>query len=365
MTAIAPAALPPDIAPQTVELAREIGLCDLHIDTLIPPRLWGYDPRQAHTPGLLGGRFFGHLDLPRLLANGVAAAQWSITTNPFRSARGRWHTWRANRQLFDDWVVGCGQAVQVVRTPVDLAAAKTAGRHGILCAVQGANAWQAALSADPTLDSVLADGTVMRATVVHLTDSALGATSSPLSLRRDKRLTALGAQVVGALNRHRAFVDLAHAHPQTFWDALACSDRDQPPIATHTGVSGVRAHWRNLDDRQIVAIADRGGVVGIVAASLYLRPSGRPDHVDLIVDHLAHTIAVGGEACAAIGTDLDGAIVPPPGMRDGFGHLRVLAAMVRRGWSHARIERVCWTNFAQCFDRLRPVPWRPSKSGEV
>ncbi len=361
MTAIAAARLPADIEPAAIETARAVGLCDLHIDTLIPPRLWGYDPRQAHGPGLLGGRFFGHLDLPRLLACGVSAAQWSITTNPFRTSAGRWRTWQANRRRFDSWIDSCGTAVQPVRSPEELAAVRAVGRHGILCAVQGANAWQAALADDPGLDGVLGDGTVTRATVVHLTDSALGATSTPVSVRPRKGLTEQGAQVVAALNRHRAFVDLAHAHPQTFWDALAASDRDQPPIATHTGVCGVHSHWRNLDDQQIAAIADRGGVVGIVAASLYLRPRGRSDDLDLMVDHLEHAIAVGGEACAAIGTDLDGAIVPPPGMRDGFGHLRLIAAMLRRGWTHARIERVCWGNFSTCFSRLRPAGWSPAK----
>jgi len=365
MTALARIGVPADIDPAVAERARAIGLCDLHIDTWIPQRLWGYDPRVAHRPGLLGGRFFGHLDLPRLHACGVAAAQWSITTNPFRSEAGRWQAWQANWRRFDRWCRACGDAIARVRTPDELMAAKTQGRHAILCAVQGANAWDAAFAVDPDLDGVLGDGWVVRATLVHLTDSALGATSSPLSLRRAKGLTGRGAQAVASLNRHRAFVDLAHAHPSTFWDALAASDRDQPPIATHTGVAGVRPHWRNLDDRQVAAIADRGGVVGIVAASVYLRPRGRADAVELLVDHLDHAIAVGGEACAAIGTDLDGAIVPPPGMRDGFGHLRLLAAMQRRGWPDARIERVCWGNFAACFARLRPQSWRPLRPGSA
>ena len=38
---------------------------DLHIDTMIPERLWGYDPNVEHRHWL-GGRFFGHLDVPRM-----------------------------------------------------------------------------------------------------------------------------------------------------------------------------------------------------------------------------------------------------------------------------------------------------------
>ena len=36
-------------------LARH-GLCDLHIDTWIPRRLWGYNPAQRHGLGVLRGR---------------------------------------------------------------------------------------------------------------------------------------------------------------------------------------------------------------------------------------------------------------------------------------------------------------------
>ena len=71
-------------------LCQESDLIDLHIDTLIPNRLWGYNPLKRNKPWLFGRHFFGHLDLPRMQDSSVTGAMWSITTNPFRSAKSRW-----------------------------------------------------------------------------------------------------------------------------------------------------------------------------------------------------------------------------------------------------------------------------------
>lgn len=348
----APQRLPSRFHRQAQELLQEHGLIDLHIDTLIPPRLWGSDPLQRHGLGLLGGHFFGHLDEPRLRDNGVHAAMWSVTTNPFRSASGRYRVWQRNLSAALALIERSAGKLRLVRAPHELEQARKVGAHAVLLAVQGANAWDAA----PDLDAVLGDGTVTRATLVHLTDSALGATSSPLSLRRNKGLGPRAALVIAALNRHRAFVDLAHIHPTGFWQALELSDRDQPPIATHTGVTGVTPHWRNLDDQQIRAIADRGGVVGIMAANHFLARHGRPGDVAAYIAHLEHVLKIGGAQLAAIGTDLDGAITPPAEMRNNHPYLSLVAAMLQAGWPPSQVAAVCAGNFLACWRRLRPGP---------
>ncbi len=342
--------LAPKPLQQAQELLQEHGLIDLHIDTLIPPRLWGSDPLQRHGLGVLGGRFFGHLDVPRLRDNRVHAAMWSLTTNPFRTASGRYRVWQRNLQRTLQLVERSAGQLRLVRGPRDLELARQQGAHAVLLAVQGANAWDAA----PDLDAVLADGTVTRATLVHLTDSALGATSSPLSLRRHKGLLPRAGEVIAALQRHRAFVDLAHIAPAGFWQALELMDRDQPPIATHTGVTGVTPHWRNLDDQQIRAIADRGGVIGVMAAVNFLARNGRPGDTAAYVAHLEHVIKVGGAQAAAIGTDLDGAIIPPAEMRNNHPYLSLVAAMLQAGWPPAQVAAVCAGNFEACWRRLRP-----------
>ena len=147
--------------------------------------------------------------------------------------------------------------------------------------------------------------------------------------------------------------DLAHAGRKTFWDALDVHRQDLPPIVTHTGVCGVRPHWRNLDDRQVRAIVDRGGCVGVMYQSNFLEPVFTWGSRSSILDHIEHIIQVAGEHAPAIGTDYDGMIIPPADLPDVTCHPLLVQDMLDRGWSEARIRGVLGENFLRCFAELR------------
>ena len=199
------------------------------------------------------------------------------------------------------------------------------------------------------------DGLLTRVTVLHLTNSSLGVTSSPFSrLRRRRGLTGRGRTLVERLNEERIFVDLAHVHPDGFWDAVDVHDRQQPLLATHTGVSGVAPHWRNLDDRQLVAIADTGGVVGIIFSAFFLKGPRGQAGAHTVVEHMRHVVDTVGEDFVAIGSDYDGAIVPPPDLQSGDRYACVVQAMLDRGWTETRIRKILGLNFLRAFEQLRP-----------
>ena len=334
-----------------VELCRERDLIDLHIDTFIPPRLWGYDPEARHAPWILGRHFFGHLDLPRMRDAGLSGAMWSITTNPFRGADRRWRVFQTNLERLHALVAGSGGALALAPTHAAYRAAVAAGAHAVMVSVQGANAWEGAPRGAATLD----ENSVVRATLVHLTNSCYGATSSPHSvLRRHKGLSEAGRALVRQLNAARVFVDLAHIHPQGFWDAVAVHDPAQPLLATHTGVSGARKHWRNLDDDQLRAIAKTGGVIGVIFATNFLRRPGGPADSRMILEHMEHIIRVVGEDHVAVGSDYDGAISPPAELGSGDRYPVLVQRMLDAGWSEGRVEKVLGANFLRCFAALRP-----------
>jgi len=192
-------------------------------------------------------------------------------------------------------------------------------------------------------------------TIVHLTNSVFGATSSPLGyLTRKKGLTREGHQLIERLNHHRIFVDLAHAHPALFWDTVRIHDRQQPLICTHTGVNGVRKHWRNLDDSQLKAIAESGGTIGVMFEKSFLnRPTG-PLNGRMVVEHIAHIIKIVGEDHVSIGSDYDGFIRPPRGLGPRATYLPLVAWMLERRFSEERIAKILSKNFLRCFEHLRP-----------
>jgi membrane dipeptidase len=339
------------VSEAAVALTRRVEVVDLHLDTFIPMRLFGYDPMRRHGQGILRGRHFGHLDLPRMRDAGLSGGMWSITTNPLRTAAGRWQAFLENVARLRAWVEASEGALALVRTHAEYVAARARGAHAVLLAVQGGNAFDGA----PGGPADAPDRLLTRVTLVHLTNSTLGAASTPVSyLRRRRGLSDAGRRLVAQLNAERVFVDLAHVHPEGFWDAVEVHDKSQPLIDTHTGVSGVTPHWRNLDDRQLKAIADTGGVVGIIYSVHFLK--GAHGHRDgqMILEHMQHAIDVVGEDFVAIGSDYDGAIIPPPDLRSGDSYPRLVQYMLQRGWSEGRIEKILGLNFLRAFAMLRP-----------
>lgn len=339
------------VSAEAVALVRSAEVVDLHLESYIPPRLVGYDLLRRHERHWLRGRLFGHLDLPRALDGGLTGAMWSIATNIARAPGSRWRALRENLRRLREVLESSGR-VAVVRTHGEWQEARRRGAHGAMLSVQGGNALAAA-PRDLAAAEELRD--LVRVTVVHLSSSLYGSTSSPARLGPDRGLTPAGKEVVARLDAARVFVDLAHVSQRGFWDAVDVHDRALPLIVTHTGVNGVKRHWRNLEDDQIRAVAESGGVVGIMFEPNFLRARGMPNDGRMVLAHLEHVIRVGGEDAAALGSDYDGFIVPPPELRDGFlAYYRLVQHMLDAGWTEARIRKVLGLSFLESFRRLRP-----------
>jgi membrane dipeptidase len=331
-------------------LADTCEIIDLHIDTLIPIRIFGWDVRRRHGLGPTRGRFFGHMDLPRIKDGRLGGAMWSITTNPFRTAKGRWRVFQKNLERLRSVVAASEGALAVARDVAEYRRARERGAHAVIPAVQGGSCFDAA----PSDFAETLDRTITRVTIVHLTSSVLGATSAPWSkLKRHRGLTDRGRALIERLNHARVFVDLAHVHPDGFWDAVAVHDRTQPLVATHTGVCGVTPHWRNLDDRQIRAIAETGGTIGIIYSKNFLASKDGAKDGGMVLDHMEHITRVAGEDFVSIGSDFDGAIIPPPGLDGAGSYTRLIGHMLERRWSEARIRKAVGQNFLRAFSALR------------
>ncbi len=336
------------ISAEAVDIYLASDVIDLHVDSFIWHRIFGYDLTRRHGHGLLGARCYSQVDFPRILEAAMTGAVWIITTNPARSSRGRLRALQRNlaelRLLFD----GVSDQLQLVRSTAEYRAARAAGKHGAFVGIQGGNALDYDLDAIDTLDDI-----VLRITLVHLSSSPLGVTSSPAALGSDTGLTDLGRSFVERLNARKIFVDLAHISRRGFFDAVAIHDRSQPLLVTHTGVCGVHPHWRNLDDEQLRAIADTGGTIGIMYHAPFLGDPLWAGKASTIVDHLAHVVATVGEDHASLGSDWDGAIHPPRDMPTCLELPRLVQHMLDRGWSAERIHKILGGNFLRVVEALR------------
>jgi membrane dipeptidase len=337
-----------EISTEAVEIYLASDVIDLHVDTFIWTRIFGYDLLARHGRGPLGARFFGQADLPRLREAQLTGATWVVTTNPLRGSAGRLRATLANLRRLTSRLGEAPDEVAVVRSVAEYRTARAAGLHAAFIGIQGGNA----LDAPDALEQ-LPELLVLRITLVHLSSSSLGTTSSPLAGSADAGLTPLGRDFVRRLNAARIFVDLAHVSRRGFFDAIEVHDRSQPLLVTHTGVCGVHQHWRNLDDAQIRAVAETGGTIGVMYQSSFLGDPPWAGRAVSIVDHLSHVVRVAGEDFASLGSDWDGAIVPPRDMPTCLELPRLVELMLRRGWRPERIQKILGGNFLRVVQALR------------
>jgi membrane dipeptidase len=158
-------------------------------------------------------------------------------------------------------------------------------------------------------------------------------------------LTDLGKELIRRCNQLRILMDLSHINERGFWDVAAISNA--PLVATHSNAHALSQHSRNLTDKQLAAIRESGGMVGVNFATSFLRPDGLRDadaSIDLVVDHLAHMLEHVGEDGVGFGSDFDGAKMPS-GIGTAAGLQNLVEAMRTRGFGEPLIEKVCFRNW--------------------
>jgi membrane dipeptidase len=337
------------VSRDAIELYLASEVIDLHVDSFIWDRLFRRSvvERQRGLPGLPGVAL-GHADLPRLREARIGGATWVITTNPLREGPDRVAAFVANVERLRATFARIPGAA-LVTSVAEYEAARAADRHAVFVGVQGGNAF------DQDLDVLerMPSGLLLRVTVMHLTRSELGTPSSPLPGYAARGLGRRGVELVERLDQKRIFVDLAHASPAAFWDAVRAHDRSLPLIVTHTGVAGVHRHWRNIDDSQLRAVAATGGVVGVIYHSPYLGDPIWGGRAETIVRHLEHVRDTLGEDYTALGSDWDGFIVTPRDMPTCLELPRLVDIMLRRKWRAEAVQKALGANFLRTLRELR------------
>jgi membrane dipeptidase len=164
-------------------------------------------------------------------------------------------------------------------------------------------------------------------------------------------LTDLGKELIRACNCLKILIDLSHLNERGFWDVAAISNA--PLVATHSNAHAFCPHSRNLTDKQLAAIGETGGMVGVNFATSYLRPDGRHDAdtpVDLVIEHLEHILKHVGEDCVGFGSDFDGAKIPA-GIGNAAGLQNLVQLMRRHGFGQPLIEKLCFGNWLRVLGR--------------
>ncbi|MBT8322433.1 MAG: dipeptidase [Eudoraea sp.] len=81
-------------------------------------------------------------------------------------------------------------------------------------------------------------------------------------------LSELGKEAVKEMNRLGIMIDVSHPSKESIMQTIALSKA--PIIASHSSARALCNHSRNLDDEQLLAIKENGGVVQAVALDAYV-----------------------------------------------------------------------------------------------
>lgn len=167
-------------------------------------------------------------------------------------------------------------------------------------------------------------------------------------------LTQTGKDLVRLCDEMGILIDLSHLNEKGFDDVARHSRA--PLIATHSNAHAICPSTRNLTDRQLHMIRERGGMVGLNFATFFLNPDGRADPgtgFEPMLRHLDHLITHLGEDHVGLGSDFDGCTLPDV-IGDVTGVPRLFNAMVAHGYDDALIAKLARENWLALLDRALP-----------
>lgn len=309
---------------------------DLHTDTLIAMRATGYRFDVTHRPGPLQRLGFHHADLPRLRAGGITGQFFGLVTFPYPE---RGCATACFRQI--DLLRKQGGLI-FARNSDDVRRAKREGKIAAFFGIEGGHNFETKCANV----RAFADAGVRYTGLVHFTKNAICTPCGGVGCDPKAPLTDFGREIVREMNRVGMIVDLAHVARQAFLDAAKLSTR--PVIVSHTGIAGAHPLWRNLDDDQIRAVAEKDGVIGIIFAWRYL--GARRGGVEMLAPHFEHVRKLVGARHLAIGSDYDGAVDPVRGLESVDRLPRVTQLLQDLGWPEPEIRGVLGENMLRVLD---------------
>lgn len=345
---------------------EEMLVFDTHNDVLITSIMKGAD---------IGQRLdHGHTDLPRLREGGVDVqvfAVWSDASGDFAFA---------NQQI--DALMGLigdnpGE-IGLALGAEDIERIVSEGKIAALIGIEGGHMIEDRLD---YLDSLHQRG----AKYLTLTwnNSVSWATSAsdetnPARGEAPKGLTDFGRDLIRHMNAIGMMVDLSHVGRQTFFDVLEVSSK--PVLVTHSNAYALAPHPRNLEDDQIAAIRENGGVIGInfysgFVDSLYTKnvhdayckyvgdddahmystdqklarmpvegqEAVRPP-LEMLLDHLDYLVEKAGIDHVMLGSDFDGIDSSPVGLDDVSDFPVLTKALLERGYEPSDIRKIMGEN---------------------
>ncbi len=163
-------------------------------------------------------------------------------------------------------------------------------------------------------------------------------------------LTLFGKQVVAEMNRLGMLVDVSHISTAGFWSVIETSTK--PIIATHSNAKSLCAHPRNLNDEQIKALAQNGGLAGITFAGQFLEEDWRNACIESVYKHIDYMLnLIGNDDHIGFGSDFDGISHPPYNIQ-GVQDYKPLIEYLSKYYSEETINKITHQNVINLLQKV-------------
>lgn len=163
-------------------------------------------------------------------------------------------------------------------------------------------------------------------------------------------LTLFGKQVVAEMNRLGMLVDVSHISTAGFWSVIETSTK--PIIATHSNAKSLCSHPRNLNDEQIKALAQNGGLAGITFAGQFLEEDWRNACIESVYKHLDYMLnLIGNDDHIGFGSDFDGISHPPYNIQ-GVQDYKPLIEYLSKYYSDETINKITHQNVINLLQKV-------------
>jgi len=253
--------------------------------------------------------------------SGYTAIQTSLSNRNYQAAVRDLAEWERR------FLVHLDKLLRVTRAS-DVRRAKQDGRLGVILGFQNATCIESDMR---NLDTLYNLG----ARCIQLTYNARNLLGDGCTERTNAGLSDFGVSVVEKMNELGILVDLSHCGEATSRDGIAFSKK--PPAFTHTMCKAVYDHVRAKSDELLRALAEKGGVTGIVTLGYFVGPEGVT--IEDYLNHVDHAVRVCGIEHVGLATD--------------YAIRGIEASSTRENWYEPRLE-----SFKPSY-RVRWPPWIP------
>jgi len=319
---------------------NDMKIVDMHCDTLLVLRM-------------TGGRLAdigGHINMEKLRRGGALLQCFAVftPTGPeakiYRLSESPWEFFEQAADNFDEQIKLCSSDIAAMRSMADFRQNVAQGKVSALLTLEDAVCLEGNIS---RVDMLYERG-VRMVTLTWNYENSLAFPHSPEPEKHALGLKDFGFEVLDKMNSLGMVADVSHLSEGGFYDVAEHSRK--PFVASHSCARALCEHSRNLSDKQLRTLGEKGGICGVNFYSAFLSPESEFSRNEEILRHMEYIVNKAGVEACALGSDFDG-ITCGLEMQDysGMAHL---ADMIADRFGGDNADRILNKNALRVFEEV-------------